>query len=803
MKKAFKLSLGIALLLSAQTIFAQLQDFNYQLRSTMNFPGQTLANICGYWQNGKEYALLGGSQGMIIVDITNPDAPQQIVQLPSPEGNINNGSLWKEIKVYEHYAYLVTEAGGGVQVVDLSALPSPNLQHYLYQGDGTIAGDLDAIHALHVDVAKGFLYIYGGPLFSGGAKVFDLNADPYNPKYVGKFDQLGYIHDGYVDNDTLYACHINAGIMSIVDMGNKANPTLLGTVETPGKFTHNSWITSDRKHILTTDETTPSFLASYDVSDPSDIQELDRVSPNNGNETYVHNTHIINDYAVTSWYTSGVLTVDAHRPQNLIIVGQYDTYAGNELEFDGCWGTFPYFPSGTVVASDIDPGQLTVLTPTYQRACYLEGKITKACDGNPLFNATISINGGTDPKKVVVTRANGLYKTGQVTPGNFTATISAPGYITQTVNISLATAQITELNVVMQASQTFNAKGIVLDDATNQPVANANIALRNVATGATASTTTDANGQFESDCIPSGTYLATASKWGYYEKVASVSPTVTPTILMTKGYYDDFANDLGWTSNSTATAGEWERGEPDGTEYGNQDSNPEEDADGDNNDLCYITGNGGGQAGADDVDNGSVTLRSPIIEFAGYQDAVLNFNYWFFNDGGSGSAPNDKMEVNVWNGGQKVTMLTITQSESEWRQSGDIYLADFVPMTNDLRIEFVVSDDDPGHLVEGGVDIFRVTPGLVRLKPDLDATASMQVLPNPSTTEFSVQYAWENAEENPVLEVRNLLGQIVYSEKLSAKTGTTVLGGNWNAGVYLASLRSAARSSEAVKLVKQ
>ncbi len=82
----------------AQHSSAQSPNFNYQLQSTMTFPNQTLANVCGYWQNGKEYALLGGSKGMIIVDITNPASPQQIVQVTSPEGTVNNQSLWKEIK---------------------------------------------------------------------------------------------------------------------------------------------------------------------------------------------------------------------------------------------------------------------------------------------------------------------------------------------------------------------------------------------------------------------------------------------------------------------------------------------------------------------------------------------------------------------------------------------------------------------------------------------------------------------------------------------------------------------------------
>ena len=246
MKNLIKFLLTLVLAVACSPAFAQ--DYNLQFRSTVTIPNQTLANICGYTQNGREYALLGASKGLIIMDITNPDAPQQIVQIPGPD------NLWKEIKTYGHYAYVTSEGGQGLQIVDMSALPSATLSSHFYTGDGAILGELNAIHALHIDVKKGFLYAYGGNLFQGGAKVFDLNTDPYNPTYVGKFDQLGYVHDGYADNDTLYAAHIYAGQLSIVDMSDKGNPVVLGTVETPSKFTHNAWLLDDHKHILTTDE---------------------------------------------------------------------------------------------------------------------------------------------------------------------------------------------------------------------------------------------------------------------------------------------------------------------------------------------------------------------------------------------------------------------------------------------------------------------------------------------------------------------------------------------------------------------
>jgi choice-of-anchor B domain-containing protein len=226
------------------TLFVQgfAQNVNLTFRANLTFPGQTLANICGYKDaSGNEYALCGGSQGLIIVDVTNPSSP--VIRTTIPE--VNN--LWKEIKVFRDIAYVTTEGGGGLHIINLAPLPSTTLPSQYYTGDGPINGQLNKIHALHVDTTKEFLYLFGGDFGAGGAVVCDLSADPYNPTYVGRWN-VNYIHDGYVDNDTLYGAHIYAGHFSVIDFTNKTSPVLLQTQMTPGAFTHNTWLTNDRDH---------------------------------------------------------------------------------------------------------------------------------------------------------------------------------------------------------------------------------------------------------------------------------------------------------------------------------------------------------------------------------------------------------------------------------------------------------------------------------------------------------------------------------------------------------------------------
>ncbi len=526
-----KLILPVFILLVAFS--TQAQNLNTTFRAKLVFPAQTLANVWGYASSGKEYALAGGRAGLIIVDITNPDAPQQIVQIPGPS------NLWKEIKTYKHFAYIVSEGGQGIQIVDLSGLPSANLNYHYYTGLGQFPDPLtklNKIHALHIDTTKGFLYAYGGDLFSGRAKIFNLNADPYNPTYAGTFNSNfsgsnNYIHDGYVDNDTLYGGHIYGGFFSVVNMANKNAPELISTQNTPGAFTHNTWISKDRRTIFTTDEVNNSFLTAYDVSDPTDIRQLDKIQNNPGSNSMVHNTHILGNFAVTSWYKDGFTIVDVTRPENLIQVGNYDTYAGSGGCSDGCWGVYPFFPSGTIIATNIsaqgtNDGELWVVTPNYLRACYLEGKITSGATGNPLNAAKVELLTTAIQE---LSAADGQYKAGQTQGGLFTARVSKAGFQTVEVEVLLENGKLTLLDVELFPPGSLSVSGQVIRTPDLVPVEGASVYL--FGRDSEFSATTDANGQFSISGVAPGSYDVAAGAADVGNVMRHEQKLVTDTIL--------------------------------------------------------------------------------------------------------------------------------------------------------------------------------------------------------------------------------------------------------------------------------
>ncbi|MEZ4738068.1 MAG: hypothetical protein R2818_01620 [Flavobacteriales bacterium] len=176
------------------------------------------------------------------------------------------------MKVWEDHAYITTEAnGGGITIVDLSPLPQSTAL------TATVFFDpaWETSHALFID-ENGRLFIFGAGEGNGGAIMYDLAQDPMAPVRVGEYDPL-YIHDGYARGDTLYAGHILNGFFSIVDVSDPAAPVLLGTQITPNAFTHNVWLDDSGDHLFTTDERTNAYVGSYDVSDPGDIQFLDKL----------------------------------------------------------------------------------------------------------------------------------------------------------------------------------------------------------------------------------------------------------------------------------------------------------------------------------------------------------------------------------------------------------------------------------------------------------------------------------------------------------------------------------------------
>lgn len=508
--------------------------------------------------------------------------------------------------------------------------------------------------------------------------------------------------------------------------------------------------------------------------------------------------HVWNDWLLISYYTDGGRVVDASRPTNLIEVASFDTWLLGDGGFNGAWGLYPFLPSGTVLVSDITGG-LFVLTPNLVRACWLEGNVTEKGTGTPLNEVEVVID--TDQDNLGETDVNGDFESGIATAGTYNVTFEKPGYIPVTISVDLNNGELTEVDVEMERLAEYVISGKVIKASDGSGVPNAQVRVVN--DDFTFDMQTDASGNYTLEAFE-GTYQIIAGAWGYLyaTETTDLTANVTSTVELEVGYKDDFVFDYNWrtTSDGQAFTGFWERADPIGTVAGGGVfANPENDFNFDLGVECYMTGNGGGNIGTDDIDGGAVSLTTPPMDLTGYDEPAATFFRWFFNIDRGNTPRNDTMTVSVNNGIEEVIVFKSNQFLPNWTMTS-FNLKDYITITDNMTITFTAADNDPGHVTEAAIDAFEIIEGIPTSNKDILLTAKMEAFPNPFGENLTFKY--DLKETGALLSVTNLLGQTVETQVLSNNAGALTLGSSWQPGVYFAKISKGEKESEVLKLIK-
>ena len=755
-KNVFKSLLALSLFCVSNVGFAQ--NLNIIQQSQKPYAGTS--NIWGYVDTlNNEYALVGASNGLSIVDVSKANTPVEKFFIPGPN------SIWREIRSWGKYAYVTTEGGGGVTIVDMRFLPD-TVFYRQYTGDGVMTNHIDEIHALHIDNGK--LYLYGGNYQSGKAKMFSL-ADPWNPQYLGTVSNR-YVHDGFVKNDTLYSCQIYDGLLEIIDATNPSNPVVINSQITPLQFTHNSWMSTNKKVVYTTDEVSGSYVTAYDISDLNNIKELDRYRHNNSG-SIGHNTYILNnstvtgtntDWLWTSYYTDGITLVDASRPDNLVEVGYYDSspnFTGGN--FHGAWGVYPYLPSGNVLISDMENG-LHVVKPTYKRACFLEGTVKDAQTQALLVGAEIKV---LNKAELNSTSSNlGTFKTGTVDTGTYVVEITHPGYEKRVLNnVVLQNGLVTTLNIEL-SNLPFLELTMQVKDEQNAAITDADVLFENASYKFEYKT--NSTGTVKIPIFYLGKYNIYIGKFGYYtlryDSLSIFDPSQIPSVVLKKGYQDDFMFTNSWLNTSTATAGDWVRAIPIKTSVGGVTANPDKDVATDNGSYCFVTGNATGSVTTADIDNGTVELYSPSMNLSTYINPYISFSRWFSNLSSS-STPDDTFSVYISNGAQLALIDQVignnVAERGKWVNK-KIRVLDYIPLGSNMKIK-VKASDLPGsdQITEAGFDDMYVSDSSALGLDNQTKNIFLNVFPNPSNGEIQIHYHLVNTLKNAKVEIIDMQGR--------------------------------------------
>ncbi|MDQ3019551.1 MAG: choice-of-anchor B family protein [Bacteroidota bacterium] len=348
MNKLLILSLILFFSLVSQNSFPQagknirlLNNINPLDTSTLSW---TYSALWGYKApDGREYAMLGSHYGTYFIDITDSNNTRVVDFITGAQ------VYYKEMKTYSHYAYIVSDGVGvGVQIVDLQYLPD-SIRHV----GNFISGNLTSIHTISQEGP--YLYLQGGS--RKGIVVFDLSVNPEIPVVRGEWQNL-YVHDSRIVNDTIWACNIFDGKVTVIDARNKDSlRTITQWPNISQSSPHNCALTQDRNYIYVTNElSNPGRLNIWDIKDLGNVTLMNIYIPPLFENCISHNVELYNNQLVAAYYEGGVKLFDVSNPIVLNEIGWYDTYTvDNGSLFNGCWGVYK-FPSGKIIASDMQKG---------------------------------------------------------------------------------------------------------------------------------------------------------------------------------------------------------------------------------------------------------------------------------------------------------------------------------------------------------------------------------------------------------------------------------------------------------------
>ena len=385
---------------------------NVDLASFLPFSdigGGTGNDIWGWTdsQTSREYALVGRSSGTSFVDITEPEHPVYLGNLPTH----TSASAWRGIKVYANHAFIVSEAAShGMQVFDLTrlrgvTLPQTFTETAHYNGFGNS-------HTIAINEATGFAYAAGTNTCNSGLHIVDIRT-PGTPAFAGCVSGDGYTHetqcvvydgpDGrYFGRELCFSS--NEDTLTIIDVTAKSAPVQLSrTGYTGSRYAHQGWLTEDHRYFLMDDELDEQSLRSNTrtiVWDVSNVLTPFVSGVHVGTTTAIdHNQYIRGEQAYQANYRSGLRILDISNVATpaLSEVGYFDVYPVDDaLGYNGAWSNYPFFRSDTVIVNGIEQG-LFVLTPTVPSASEANLSVTVVDAPDPVsvgqnFTYTVGVS---------------------------------------------------------------------------------------------------------------------------------------------------------------------------------------------------------------------------------------------------------------------------------------------------------------------------------------------------------------------------------------------------------------------------
>jgi choice-of-anchor B domain-containing protein len=329
--------------------------------------------------DGREYAILGGTDRIMFVDITNPTTP---VELSTFYGQ--TPTVWREFKSYRNRIYAVADASQeGLQIFDMTNAPDTIVRTY-YNNEF-----FGSSHTITMDTARGLIFLNAAT--GGCVKVLDVSANPDQPVLVGTMNlQNCSPHDSWYEDNKFFLSNGNNGL-AIYDLSqDMLNPTLMATISTNG-YNHSGCTDISGRYFYYLEEIPegrPGRIVDLQNLAAGDIELVGQffdplLAPASTNAIY-HNPFRKGNLLFIGAYQDGLVVYDIAKPTEPKLVAWYDTYQNTTYSgYTGVWSVYPWLPSGNVIIGDMVSGLYLVK---------LDASVTNTTSVDPAPVMTISPN---------------------------------------------------------------------------------------------------------------------------------------------------------------------------------------------------------------------------------------------------------------------------------------------------------------------------------------------------------------------------------------------------------------------------
>ncbi len=442
------------LLLAVLAGLASAQGINIKLRANADpHPAHhRYANVWGNVGTKGTFAYVGSydANGVLIFDITNPDAPilasNYTYKVSNPICGTNCDNQLEDVEVQNGIGYFASNTVGGIHIVDVSNPYAPKLITRITSA----IGGWDGVHTVLVN--GNYLYV---PHYFVDPKmqVWDIS-DPASPvlKWTFLTTDPNSVRASSIHGNTLYTSGWG-GHTDIWDVTNIATepPQLLGTILS-GVDSHSSSPTPDGNYLVGSRELIANGgdVRIYNVSNPANVTLTSLITmPEFGIESVSpHNPAVVGNLLYNSWYDAGLMVFDITNVANPVLVGSYDTWPGAITigSYDGDWGVYPYLGQNEILVSDQDTG-LYILDATGVNSTpvlfnYLVNP-PAATSTAPLAGVTPSVTG---------TATGEVYLMGVAPAGGLTVDLSSTGPATTNATITIPAGQHSATTTVETSS---------------------------------------------------------------------------------------------------------------------------------------------------------------------------------------------------------------------------------------------------------------------------------------------------------------------------------------------------------------